>query len=110
MTGSTKSTGSGVIIKDWKRRIGSDNRWAFRAALAIYNRQTESEKAKGRNEVVNGMGFSRVDCQIITQIVISSWHRRLSPRELGVLKGRMPKYAGQLYRMVYGNTNGKTGE
>ena len=89
------------IITEWKQKISKDPRWATRALLAIYEKQTESEKQSETTREYNGVGFTAFDGELLTSFAKQvQAGRELSPRQLSYLFKRMPKYAGQLYQIV----------
>jgi len=101
MTGQEKKQATHYKIK-----IKTDPRWATRAVVAIYRYQTEHEKYLQETVYHNRVGFNARDaefCSSIARQVIAG--RALSPKQLAVLHRVMPKYAGQLVRIV----NGKQG-
>lgn len=88
-------------ILHWKRKIANDPRWAIRAAVRIYEAQTEDEKHYGVTTEPNGVGFNSFDAPVITQLVLRI--KRKEPLNKGaqlLLMRRMPKYAGQLYKIT----------
>ena len=75
----------------------NNNRAVDRAVMAIYNRQTESEKSVGDTRILNGIGFSGADAKLGTYY--ARWimsGRNLSGRHLEKARGMMIKYRKQL--------------
>ena len=71
----------------------------LRALLLIYSFQTEHEKMLGRTGELNGMGFNKLDSEILSNFARGYKNRGyLSPRQYEILGKRMPKYAGQIFR------------
>ena len=85
-----------------KKKLGSDRRWAVRALERIYNNQCPEEIQAQRTLEKNGVGFSSVDADILTQMhEFYQKHGYLSDKQLDkVVFKRMPRYASQLYRMI----------
>lgn len=88
-------------IAEWKAKLATDSRWALRALVRIYQEQTPSEKDIELTMYHNNVGFSGVDADILTSFV-KQYQRRgeLSPKQMMILHQRIPKYAGQLYRLT----------
>lgn len=72
-----------------------------RALVAIYNGQTETEKAAAVTVEDNGIGFSGVDAEILTSFAQQFLSRQwLSPKQRAILAKKLPKYAGQLWQIA----------
>ena len=93
-------------VAQWKEMLGSDPRWAIRGLLRIYQEQTPSEVDYEVSAYDNGVGFSGVDAEILTSFA-KQYQRRgsLSEKQMNLLYKKMPRYAGQLYKL----TNPKSG-
>lgn len=90
-----------VQVAEFKHKIASDDRWAIRAMLRIYQFQTADEQQSGHTRLLNGMGFNGRDAEIMTDFVKKLRHYgSLTPRQRAVVRKVMPKYAGQLVRFV----------
>jgi hypothetical protein len=89
------------LIRD---KILSDNEWMVRGLLAIFARQTEDEKSAEHTKHHNEVGFNGVDSTILTGFA-KQWKARnwFSDKQLAILRRKMPKYAGQLARIVRGD-------
>jgi hypothetical protein len=91
------------IIQEWKRKIATDKRWAIRALIVIYENQTADEKDIGVTKHNNGVGFNGTDAELLTSFAQQvNAGRNLSQRQTDYLFKKMPKYAGQLYRLTKG--------
>lgn len=107
--GSTPSTESAAmkrrrIVGEWKGKIAGNQNWALRAALRLVTLQTEEELNVGATLASNGVGFNAFDAEIVTSIVKQHQAgRRLTKKQSDLLRRTMPKYAEQLYRIVYEN-------
>lgn len=86
----------------FKAKIATDSRWTRNALLAIYKYQTEHEKTVAETVDHNGVGFSGTDSNILTSFAKGIQERNMifSPKQLAVAQKLMPKYAGQLVRIV----------
>ena len=85
-----------------REKLGTNVRWAIRGAKTLYSRQTRVEQQFGITVVSNQKGFSGYDAAILTDFVqlVERGHS-LSPKQVAVLLRRMPKYAGQLWKVAY---------
>ena len=89
-----------------KAKILTDERWLYRAILAIYDRQTDREKNAGDTIEDNGIGFNGVDGRRMSQIAKRLKDTgSLRPYERDIARNRMPKYSGQLVKIA--RSNGK---
>lgn len=88
-------------IKEIKEKVATDDRWAIRAMLAIYKRQTATEKAMQETRDRNGVGFNGVDGQIMSSIAeFYLKHNFVSRKQMVIIKKKMGKYAGQLAKIA----------
>ena len=85
-----------------KEKLGTSVQWAMRGATVLYQRQTRVEQSKGVTIERNGVGFSGYDAAILTDFVqlVERGHS-LSKKQVAVILRRMPKYAGQLWKVAY---------
>lgn len=77
--------------------VQNNDNAAIRALLAIYDRQTEAEKAVGVTKEHNGAGFSGAESEILSSF--AEWYKAkgfLSPKQLVITKKRLMKYWRQL--------------
>lgn len=82
-----------------RAKVTSDDRWAVRGLLTIYDKQTEAEKAVGTTKEDNGVGFSGVDAEFLTSLAEQYQGRNyLSPKQMAAVKKNIARYAGQLVR------------
>lgn len=94
----------------FKAKIGTDDFWAARAVLAIYAHQTHDEKQADATTHDNGVGFNGRDAEFLSSIARQLTERGfsketrdrvpLSFKQLACVRKSMPKYAGQLARIV----------
>lgn len=90
------------IVAEWKGKIAGNQNWALRAALRIFRYQTTEEADFGATLESNGVGFSGFDANFLTSVVKQHLEgRRLTKKQSDALRRIMPKYAEQLYRIVY---------
>jgi DNA-binding transcriptional regulator YiaG len=97
-------------VADWKQKLASHPQWAIRGCLAIYAKQTADEREAEQTREDNGVGFTGTDAEILSSFAkqIQRWEQDkrfpspLSDKQLAILHKRMPKYAGQLLRIVNG--------
>ena len=88
-----------------REKMMTDDRWLIRGLLAIYNGQTSEEKAIGVTKEDNGIGFNGCDAEILTSIAQAYlMYRRLSPKQIAIVRNKMGKYAGQLLKIAKANT------
>lgn len=96
-----------AIVALWKQNLGMNPQWAIRGLMRIYREQTENEKAIDRTEENNGVGFTGTDAEILSSFAkqvekdTGKYPLALSPKQMAILFKRMPKYAGQLYRLTH---------
>lgn len=88
-------------IAHWKAQINQNSGWALRAALRVFQEQTDSEKMVGGTMESNGLGFNLYDAEKLTQIINHYKHTgSLTFSQQFHLRRVMPKYAAQLYKLV----------
>ena len=87
------------LIAALKERLATDDRWALRALKLVYRNQTADEQAKQQTIEHNGIGFSGPDAEILSSFA-QQYQRRgtLSPRQMNLLRRKMPSYASQVAR------------
>jgi hypothetical protein len=99
-------------IADWKEKLETNPAWALRALVVVYNEQTPTEQDYEVTAYTNGVGFTGIDAEILTSFAKQYLNKverfgrtaTLSPRQMELLHKKMPKYAGQLYRLTQGKT------
>lgn len=73
----------------------------YHTILIVYREQTESEKNTGFTIEHNGYGFSGADAEVMSRIaekIIN--HQPLTQWENETAYKRMPKYAGQIWKIT----------
>lgn len=84
-----------------REMVGTDQRWAIRGLLKIFEYQTASEKATESTNEDNGVGFSGVDAEILSSFAKQvSKGRNMSPKQMAIIYKKMPKYAKQLMNIA----------
>jgi hypothetical protein len=80
-----------------REQLGTSAAWALRGLVRIYANQTADEQAVGTTKHHNDIGFTGADAEILTSFA-QQYERRgsLSPKQMGLLFKKMPKYAKQL--------------
>jgi hypothetical protein len=92
-----------------KIKILEDDKWLYRALLAIYAQQTAKEQLQGDTIEDNGVGFTGTDGKLLSRFAEDlKKYGNLLPQKKAVARGRMAKYAGQLHRLAYGQQKGGT--
>lgn len=90
------------MIQAWKANIASRDTWAFRAALRMVEMQTGEERNIRGTVSSNGVGLNAYDAEFVTSVIDQHMSgRRLTKNQLFHLRRVMPKYAGQLYGLVF---------
>lgn len=85
------------MIEQLRHRLASNDRWALRALLRIYQNQTADEQCREATIERNGIGFTGPDAEILTSFA-RQYQRRgsLSERQMIILRRRIPAYARQI--------------
>jgi hypothetical protein len=105
-----KSTESKSYTKEEiKEKLATSDRWLVHGLIAVYQYQTESEKVDQMTKHENGVGFSGCDAKILTSMAEFALKRKsngvpienvLTEKQLVIVRRKMLKYAGQLYRIA----------
>lgn len=92
--------------KKWKaeeiqHQIEHDDKWLYRALLAIYNRQTEDEKNSEVTQHENNVGFNGPDSNVMTRYA-KRYQRygMLYGSEKNDCRKRLLKYCKQLAKIA----------
>lgn len=87
-------------ISYFKEMLASNDKWAVRGLLRIYQYQTAHEKSIEQTTDHNGVGFTGADSNILSSFAKQYSSRGfLSEKQMFILKKRITKYAGQLYNI-----------
>jgi hypothetical protein len=97
--------------------VGTREKWAEHAILALYARQTQDEQRVGATKENNSVGFNGTDSVILSSFAkqilgLERWNsqkgrldkgspKSLSPKQMAVAFKALPKYARQLHRIAY---------
>lgn len=87
--------------EELRELLGTEDRWAIRGLLRLYEEQTPAEQFVGRDVGVrNGRGFSPIDAAFLSAAAEDLLDRgRISRSKLDAVKRRVPTYARQLLRI-----------
>ena len=90
-----------ALLAELKRRLATDDRWALRALTLVYRNQTADEQHAQATIEHNGIGFSGPDAEILSSFAQQYQRRgRLSPKQMNLLKRKIPSYARQVARVA----------
>jgi hypothetical protein len=81
-------------IKEFVRaELGKNPVWALRALEVVYDNQTADEQATQSTRILNGVGFTGTDGEILSSFAkqYSKW-KRLSEKQMAIVFKKMPKY------------------
>lgn len=88
--------------REFLRKKLTEPRWATRALLTIYGYQTNEEQETEHTRIINDMGFTGVDGNILTSFAKQFLNKGyLSPKQMEIVTKKMPKY----HRQIMGTTN-----
>lgn len=84
-----------------KEQITTNPKQAVKAMMRIFEYQTADEQQNGSVYEYNGVGFAGTDAKLLTSFCnFYMQHGYLSEKQLGILKKKIAKYAGQLTRLA----------
>lgn len=84
-----------------KGKLSTDKRWACRAVVKLYERQTESEKIVGMTQEHNSVGFSGTDSEFLSSIaekLNQGWN--MTEKQMTYIFKLVPKYWAQVWSMI----------
>jgi len=84
--------------------LNTNDKAVSRAVVAIYKRQTASERVSGTTQIQNNIGFNHADARYLTycaEYVIKN-NRQLSGKHLEKCRKRIAKYWKQLIDIANG--------
>jgi len=86
-----------------RQNLLDSNEWLVRGLLCLFERQTEDEKRDEATRHLNRRGFNSADSEKLTSMA-KQWLRKswLSEYQMGFIRRRLLKYAGQLSRVARG--------
>lgn len=87
--------------KEWRENLQellrTNDQAVLRAIWVIYARQTVEEQIYGVSTEENGRGFTKIDAQFFTELVVQMQAgRELSPRQMAIARNKIIKYWRQL--------------
>ena len=86
-----------------KDKLATNDKWAVRGMLRIYDLQTAEEQSIGNTVENNGVGFNGVDSTILTSMSQQYIRKHvLSVRQMNIIHKIMTKYAKQLMNIADG--------
>lgn len=87
------------LISVFKTKVSTNDFWAKRALLFLFDKQTESEQLNDSVEVNNGLGFRSDESKFLSSLAKQLINKGfLTQKQMIALKKAMPKYAGQLVK------------
>ena len=100
-TTTTAATPSPLTVEFVREMLATNDAWVLRGLIAIYHKQTESEKIAKATSASNGVGFSGVDAEFASSLAEQAIKRgSLSPKQMTYARKIIKKYAGQLVRLA----------
>lgn len=80
-----------------KTKLASDDRWARKALLRIYEKQTKEKKRIQGTTENNAVGFTGFDGEILSSLADQLTRRgTLTEKQMTVVKQKTPKYWRQI--------------
>lgn len=101
MTDFTELNTKTARIAHIKQMLASNEKWALRGLLRIYENQTDDEQSSETTRHHNNIGFTGADAEILSSMakqVIAG--RRMSVKQMAIILKKMPKYSAQLERIA----------
>lgn len=95
-------------VEQVKFNIATDQKWLERAIQVIYLAQTADERQAGETKHLNGVGFNGCDAKFLSycaKYLESNPH--LTGTFLEKARKLMPKYAGQILKVIEANPKNK---
>lgn len=84
-----------------KKQLATNQAWALRALVRVHEFQTADEQVTGVTRENNSVGFSGCDAEFLTSLTRQYLTRgSLSPKQMGFVFKRMPRYWGQIKGLV----------
>lgn len=86
-----------ALVAKMKSQITRSEDMSIKALLRIYEYQTATEKAEGNTHMLNGVGFTGTDGEILSTFVENyKRYGKLTNKQLAILHNKIGKYARQL--------------
>jgi len=87
----------GDLIEFIRTKLGTNEAWAKKALLKIYDRQTQDEKSSESTHYHNNIGFTGADAHILSSFAKQLLYKKfLSPKQMAIVLRKMPKYCRQI--------------
>jgi hypothetical protein len=85
-------------IKEFVRnKLATDERWAKKALVTVFNNQTLSEQEGRCTSNLNGVGFGAFDADILTGLCAQYIRKDfLTPKQMDIVFKKMPRYWAQI--------------
>lgn len=81
-----------------KTKLSSDDTWAQRGLIAVFNEQKADEQSARRTTHLNFVGFTKFDAQFLTSMANQiNAGRKMSSKQAKWIRVKMQKYAKQLF-------------
>lgn len=85
------------VIGFVKGKLAVDAKWAERAIVKLFERQTSDEQSSQNTKMANGQGFTSNDAFILSSFAEQiNRGRTLSPKQLAIAFHKLPKYGKQV--------------
>jgi len=86
-----------------KEKLATDERWAMRGLMRIFEFQTSQEQSVDQTVEQNNVGFPHCHAEIFSSFAKQYQQRGyLSPKQMAIVHRGMPRYASQLLRIIEG--------
>lgn len=92
-----------------RHKLATNDKWLVRGIVAIYQKQTASERRAKSTHKRNGVGFNSVDAGFLSDLAQSAidWKEQhgelsLTDAQIRAAREQMLKYAGQLADIANG--------
>ena len=83
-----------------KEMLKTNEKWAIRALVRIFEYQTRDEQDSETTRHWNNVGFNGADAEILSSFAKQvNRGRTLSVKQMAILHRRIPKYASQLEKL-----------
>lgn len=93
-----KLTSKAAVLDYFKNKIATNDNWAKRALIVVYDNQTALEKSSEHTIIQNNVGFGKCDAKKLSYYgsLAKNPKVKLYPEVMAYLKKKMPHYANQL--------------
>ena len=89
------------MIKEYiQDKLRTDDKWAMRALVKLYERQTADERASEQTMYHNNAGFTGRDAEFLTKLIHHKQEKGwLSKKQMAAIRKTVAKYWGQVEDM-----------